>query len=132
MIFGSSGKYRAVMCAPPDHIALLQFPAVFAIHEEDNSGQSRLRPARSRGTRGLAGGPRHRRSVNQRAMGRAMPTCDCCLTEKADAQVKLRPHRPGFPGARLAEDPERRIAWWSEVNSNCRYRFVNSQTTGSG
>jgi hypothetical protein len=102
MIFASSGKYRAVMCARRQTMnRSCSFRQYSSIHEEDNSGQSRLRPARSRGTRGLAGGPRHRRNVNQRAMGRAMPTCDCCLTEKADAQVKLRPRRPlGWePGA---------------------------------
>jgi len=24
-----------------------------------------------------------------------------------------------------------RTVWWSEVNSNCRYRFLNCQTTAS-
>jgi hypothetical protein len=32
-----------------------------------------------------------------------------------------------------SENPQTfKTAWRSEVNSNCRYRFVNSQTTASG
>jgi hypothetical protein len=33
---------------------------------------------------------------------------------------------------RRGESLKSETAWRSEVNSNCRYRFVNSQTTASG
>jgi hypothetical protein len=43
-----------------------------------------------------------------------------------------RAHRPtrGLFGVLSELDPEIGTGWRSELNSNCRYRFLNCQTTG--
>jgi len=56
--------------------------------------------------------------------GRALEDRSALLSEAEAARFK---ERNATTGHRFAV-----TRWRSEVNSNCRYRFVNSQTTASG
>jgi hypothetical protein len=89
------------------------------------------------------------RKLNDHEVGKLLTTIDgvrpltvaCLIAELGDparfrsaaaiATLRIAPTR-ALCAIIHGECSESRTGWRSEVNSNCRYRFVNSQTTASG